>query len=175
MSVYIETERLILREPSCDDAEALARSRSTEFVMRYNLYRPSTREQICRELECYEHILLVSKEDNRLIGCISIRDDDFRYHVDSVLIQAWLTEENARQGYMSEALRAMLRELFCVRNHERVSAQIMSENIASIKLVESLGFIREGYLKRAVRCYDGRVLDVCLYSLDSEEYHGSDI
>lgn len=170
MDFYIETERLILRTPTHEDAEDLARCRSTDFVMRYNLYRPCSKEQICRELECYEHFALVTKENNRIIGCISLRDDDFRYHMDSVLIQAWLTEENARRGYMSEALRALLHELLCVRRHERVSAQIMSENTASIRLVESLGFEREGYLKRAIKCYDGRVFDLCLYSLDRESY-----
>ncbi len=170
MELYVETERLILRSANPEDAEELARARSTDFVMRYNLYRPCSAEQILTELECYEHFVLLARGRERIIGCISLRDDDVRYHVDSVLIQAWLTEDNARRGYMTEALRALLCELLTVRSHERVCARIMSENEASIRLVEGLGFEREGYLTRAVLAYDGIVHDVCLYTLDRDSY-----
>lgn len=167
---YQESERLILRSPIESDAPCLATARSTAFVMRYNLYRPCDAEQIREEWEQYEHIVLVRRSDDAVVGCISIRDDETRYHMDSKMLQAWLIEELAYQGYMAEALRVVLRELFRKREHERIALQILSENQASLRLAEKLGFEREGYLKRALRTPEGNVFDVVLLSLDREDY-----
>ena len=170
MTVYIETERLILRTATPEDADVLALRRSSDFVMKYNLYRPSSAEDLLREMDFSEYIVLALREGGGVIGCLSVKEDDFRYHVDSVSIEAWLSEEYARKGYMHEAFSSMLEHLFCTRLHERVSARIMEGNIASIRLVEKLGFEREGCLRRGVRRYDGSVLDVYLYSIDRQYY-----
>ena len=71
---------------------------------------------------------------------------------------------------MCEALDAIINYLFSVEGHERVAGQILSENRASIRLVEKLGFEQEGYLKRALRNSKDEVFDVVLYSLDRETY-----
>ena len=170
MNVYIETKRLLLRTATVADTEALAAGRSSDFVMRYNLFRPCTAEQICRELEFSEYIAMTLRDSGEIIGCFSVKDDDFRYHVDSVAIEAWLTEKYARQGYMQETVLAMLDHLFLTRSLERVSVRIMDGNLASVGLVEKLGFEKEGYLKRGVKRYDGKVLDVHLYSIDRHLY-----
>lgn len=172
MELYLESSRLILRSPISGDSEILARERSRDFVTRYNLYRECDAAQIERELAEYDHAIIVLKETNEVIGCISVRDDDMRYHMDSVLLQAWLTEECAYKGYMCEALDAMIDYLFRVEGHERVAGQILSKNRASIRLVEKLGFEQEGYLKRALRNSKDEVFDVVLYSLDRETYLG---
>ena len=170
MEFYQETPRLILRSPADSDAEALAAARSTDFVMKYNLYLPCDAQQIRKELALYEHVVLVQKEDQALIGCISIRDDDLRYRMDSVTLHAWLIRETAYRGYMAEALEVLFRELFVVRGHERIAVQIMSGNTASMRLAEKIGFEREGYLKQALRNHNGQVFDLALYSLDRETY-----
>ena len=169
-SFYYETERLILRTAADSDAEELAAKRSTGFVTRYNLYCPCDSEQIIREFQEYEHIVLILKRENATIGCVSIKDDDLRYHVDSKTINAWLTEDNAYNGYMQEALKVILAELFYVRSHERVSIQIFSKNTASIRLAEKLGFEQEGYLKRALKNHLDQVFDLVLLSIDRESF-----
>ena len=170
MAFYCETERLILRSPLREDAEALAAARSTEFVMKYNLYQPCDAQQILKEMEAYEHIVLVRREDAAIIGCVSVREDDLRYRMDSVTLHAWLIRETAYQGYMAEALKPLFHVLFVTRGHERIAVQIMSENTASMRLAEKIGFEREGYLKRALRNSKGQVFDLALYSLDRETY-----
>ena len=167
---YYETERLILRMAADSDAGELAAKRSSRFVMRYNLYCPCDSEQILRELQEHEHIVLILKETNTTIGCIAIKDDDLRYHVDSKTITAWLTESNAYNGYMQEALKVILAELFYVRSHERVSIQIFSENTASIRLAKKLGFEQEGYLKRALKNHLDQIFDIVLLSLERERF-----
>lgn len=167
---YQETPRLILRSPIDSDPEALAQGRSTDFVTRYNLYQPCDAQQIRRELELYEHMVITLKGDGRVIGCVSIREDDTRYHMDSKTLHAWLVEEMAYQGYMAEVLAVVLDRLFVREGHERVAVQILSENRASIRLAEKVGFEREGYLKRALRNSRDQIFDVVLYSMDREAY-----
>ena len=170
-SFYKETERLILRSPVDGDAKTVAALRSTDFVTRYNLYEPCDAGQIKKEFAAYEHILLLSKNTGEIIGCISIREDHTRYRMDSVSLQAWLVRESAYQGYMAEALIPVLEELF--RSCERVAIQILSENTASIRLAEKLGFEREGYLKRAIRNSKGEVFDLVLLSLDADSFQNA--
>lgn len=160
---YKETERLILRTPTPNDAAELASARSTEFVMRYNLYEECDKEQILRELDSYDHVLLAEKESKRIIGCISLRDDPVRYHTDSVTLHAWLIEEMAYKGYMAEALNEIINELFLI--YQRISVQIFSQNTASLRLAKKLGFEEEGYIKRAVKNKKGDIFDVVLLSL----------
>ena len=160
---YKETERLILRTPTPNDASELASARSTEFVMRYNLYEECDKEQILRELDSYDHVLLAEKESKRIIGCISLRDDPVRYHTDSVTLHAWLIEEMAYKGYMAEALNEIINELFLV--YQRISVQIFSQNTASLRLAKKLGFEEEGYIKQAVKNKNGEIFDVVLLSL----------
>lgn len=169
-SFYRSTERLIIRSAVLDDAEALAEARSTDFVMRYNLYEPCDAAQIKGELELYEHFVLISRATDAIIGCVCVREDDLRYHMDSKCLQAWLIYETAHQGYMAEALAVVFEELFLQRGHERLAIQILSQNRASLRLAEKLGFEREGYLKRALRNKKDEVFDVVLFSLEREAY-----
>ena len=167
---YKETARLVLREPQAGDAEVLAEKRSTPFVMRYNLYRPCDAAQIECEFEMYEHIVLTQKEDGQVIGCVSFREDHLRYGVNSRMLQAWLAEEYANRGYMTEALDAILAHLLQNGICERVAVGVFADNLPSLRLAEKLGFLREGCLKRAIRNADGQVFDLVLFSIDRETY-----
>lgn len=163
-NLYLKTERLILRIPTKADAQEIASARSTDFVMRYNLYTVCDAEQIIDELESYEHILLIEAKTEKIIGCISLRDDPVRYHTDSVTLHAWLIEEKAYNGYMAEALKEIIPYLFLEYN--RISVQIFSENTASIRLAQKLGFEQEGYIKKAVKAFDDKIFDLVLMSLE---------
>lgn len=52
---------------------------------------------------------------------------------------------------MKEALRAVLHELFTEEDLEVVAARVFTGNIASEKLLRSLGFVYEGCIRRCVR------------------------
>lgn len=166
---FRQTERLILKEATTEDATILAKKRSTPFVMRYNLYEPCGEAQIAGELADNPHVLLKNRATGEIIGAISLRDDDFRYHIAAKEMAAWLTEEYAAQGLMSEAIPPVMDHIFN-RDIERISIRIFAENKPSIRLAEKLGFVREGYLARAVKNKQGEVFDVALYSLDANNY-----
>ena len=166
----IETERLILRTPTPSDVDLLADERNTPFVMRYNLYGISTADDIRAEIEAYDTVVMVLKATGMPIGCIYVKNDDFRYHVNSKEISRWLTVENSAKGIMSEVGPAIIGHLFRNENIDRLTARIFAPNIASIKLVEKLGFKKEGYLCEAVKNSKGQVFDLALYSLSRAEY-----
>ncbi|WP_437874690.1 GNAT family N-acetyltransferase [Sorangium sp. So ce513] len=68
------------------------------------------------------------------------------------------------RGIMTEALRAMLPFGFDVMGLHRVEAHVDPENRASIRVLERLGFARDGLL-RENWYYDGRYTDTAIYGL----------
>ena len=161
---YKETARLILRAPKAEDAAVLAEKRSTPYVMRYNLYRPCDAAQILRELEMYEHIILERKADGCVIGCVSVREDHMRYGVDSRLLQAWLAEEYASCGYMTEALSCVIDYAFESMELNRIEAQHELTNPSSGRVMEKCGMRKEGELRQ--RLFNkGKYVDVALYAI----------
>ena len=57
-----------------------------------------------------------------------------------------LDERSCHQGYMYEALSCLLPELSQTCHVKRIEAMVLPENLASIRLLERLHFIKEGYL-----------------------------
>lgn len=171
MDIYLETPRIILRTPKKEDIERLTDGRNTPFVMRYNLYGVSKAEDIKAELETYDTIVMVLKETRLPIGCIYVKPDDFRYHVNSKEISSWLTVENSSKGIMTEVCPAIFDYLFNKQGIDRLVARIFSPNAASIRLVERAGFEKEGYLKDAVKNKRGEVFDLAMYSMSKEDFN----
>lgn len=76
------------------------------------------------------------------------------------------------QGIMSEALHILLDYCFLKWQITRIQAVIVVDNQASIKLIERLGFIREGRLRAQVQTqhYQG---DSYIYSILPHEWQGT--
>jgi RimJ/RimL family protein N-acetyltransferase len=69
-----------------------------------------------------------------------------------------------QQGYMDEALRALLDHGFSTMALHRVEADIDPRNLASARSLERLGFVKEGHLRERW-IVDGEVSDAALYGL----------
>ena len=171
----LSTERLLLTPPTAEDAPALTRIQNTDFVLRYNAMELWDEERMRGWIErnALQQIVLRRREDPSPIGLVGLAEDSLRYGVDSVELNCYLSEDYARQGYMREALSCVLRHLF-EAGAERVAARVFAPNIASRRLLESLGFRQEGMLRRAVRGYGGLVFDDTLYSLDKAAWSAGD-
>ena len=170
MNVNTQTNRLILRPAKSQDAKILAEKRSQPFVLKYNLYLPCSEEQILAEIDDYPLVILQKKDDNQLIGAVSIREDSFRYHVNAIELQFWLEEKYSQQGYMTEALEKIICDIFYSTDTEQISIKVFSKNLASLKLAEKLSFDKEGYLKNAVKNSNGKTFDLVLFSLSKNDY-----
>jgi RimJ/RimL family protein N-acetyltransferase len=80
-----------------------------------------------------------------------------------------LGREHWGQGYMNEALQAVLAYAFETLDLHRIEADIDPRNIASIKTVERLGFKREGYLRERWQI-NGEIQDAFFYGLLRQEW-----
>ena len=173
----LETERLLLREPLETDAPAMLVIRNSDFVQKYNAMRIVDEERfrklIAKDIENRTALYLVLKNEARLIGGVWFDEDDKRYDVKSKYLSFYLDEPYARQGYMKEALCAVITWLFWSDpSLEVLSSSVFGENIASENLLRSLGFTYEGCLRRAVRDPRGKVHDDKQFSLLREEWQG---
>ena len=74
------------------------------------------------------------------------------------------------QGYMLEALNTVIGWGFAQMDLNRIEAQIHPDNLASIRLVQKLGFVQEGVL-RQVAFWGGSHHDLMQFSLLRNEWH----
>ncbi len=169
----METKRLVLRKPCADDAESIMKIRNSEFVLQYNAIVPYSLEKTAQQLERDKESMLIleKKEDGSVIGAAFILEDDLRYKVNAYTLSYYLAQEESRKGYMSEAISAIIKWIFA-HGAEVISARSFSENTASKALLEKLGFVREGCLRKAVRGYRDVLYDDYLYSMIKEEHTG---
>lgn len=73
------------------------------------------------------------------------------------------TERN--KGYGTEAVQTIVDYLFLTRDIVRVQAVVHTENIASQKVLEKVGFKREGKLRKALWDASGKWADGYIYSI----------
>lgn len=172
--VTLETERLILRKPEEKDVDDYMQFVNTEFVNRYNAMTLVTREKAqARFVEIPDDLSAIAmelKDTGKVIGMIYTDEDSLRYGVASREFSYFLREEEARKGYMKEAMSALIDYFFTEEKLDCVAARCFAPNVASQRLLESLGFTRDGVVRKCVKGYKGIVFDDCLYSLMKEDW-----
>ncbi len=174
----LETGRLILREMTPDDVEFYFRHFNNKKVVEGSCFPgPKTLEAAKEELEVY--CIRPFKEDKgirwgiirkgttALIGTCGIYD--WNKTVRRAEIGYDLEPAHWGEGIMTEALRAVLRYGFDEMGLNRIQAIIDSENVKSIKLVERLGFKKEGVLRQN-SYFRGQFRDEASFSLLKEEW-----
>jgi RimJ/RimL family protein N-acetyltransferase len=108
------------------------------------------------------------KPDHRHIGDVGVNLNDNRMQAE---IGYTLAPDRQGHGYATEAVRAVLDRLFTVQGLHKVTAECDARNVASIRLLERLGFTREGLLRRHT-WIKGEWTDDLLYGLLEEDFLG---
>jgi [ribosomal protein S5]-alanine N-acetyltransferase len=171
----IETERLLLREILPEDGPAIFRIFSDPEVTRYyDLYPYSDLEQAQELIEFFDESFelerairwgIVHKEDDELIGsCGYVWLRQYRGEIGYEMASPYW-----RQGYMSEALNAILEFGYEDLELNRIEALVMRDNVASAGLLRSLGFQEEGLLRQH-DFFKGHFHDMRMFSLLREEF-----
>ena len=170
--MYLETQRLILRNLKGTDLQAYLRFRNSEFVLRYNaMARQSTEEAeeyIRNNLTNDRHVAIARKDTDAFVGMIYVEQDSLRYKANSLQVSYWLGEPYSAQGIMTEALGALVQYLLSQDDVNSITARVFADNPGSGKLLRRLGFLQEGRLHQAVLGYDGILHDDLLFSLRKE-------
>ena len=170
----MDTERLLLRGIQPGDEEDLFEIRNSEYILKYNCMKKITmeqlQEQIRKDMENKDIFCIVLKENNKVIGMVDIGQDTLRYGVNSQGISYYLGEQYASKGYMTEALREIIRHAFEEKSLDVLSVRAFKDNEASRRLIEKLGFEYEGCIRRGVKGYQDIVHDDMIYSILRQDY-----
>lgn len=81
----------------------------------------------------------------------------------SAEIGYWLGETAWGQGIVTEALRAITAEAFARFELTRIYALPFADNLASVRVLEKAGYLREGHLRQSA-IKDGQIRDQLLFA-----------
>ena len=107
--------------------------------------------------------------DERVIGMCGYNYWD-RYH-SRAEIGFDLAKMYGRRGIGGEAVDAILNFGFSLMNLNRVEAEAVIDNVASVGLLEKLGFQREGVKRAFTLEDDGQYHGSAIYGMLRGEYH----
>lgn len=172
----IETERLTLRPPQHSDFRAWValRDASREFLAPWepnwaedHLSRKGFTNRVYwakRSLASGSALpmFLIRRADQALLGALTL-DNIRRGPSQAGTTGYWVGAGFARQGYMREALEAMLHHAFSELDLSRIEAGCLPENKASRGVLEQVGFKYEGVAQSYLQI-NGRWRNHVLYA-----------
>lgn len=145
----LETGRLILRPYREDDLDGFCACVSDPEVVRYEPYRPMSREEagqtLASRLDNGEFWAMERKTDGVYIGNLYLGRREFQ----SLELGYVLAREYWGKGYAREGCQALIGEAFRQGAH-RIYAECDPRNEASWRLLERLGMAREAHLRQNV-------------------------
>ena len=173
--------RIYLRQPEDRDWRPWAdlRAISRDFLAPWEPTWPAdalTREAYRRRLRRYGidwredggySFFIFRLGDNALVGGVTLGNVR-RGVAQAGTLGYWVGRPFARQGYMTDALKATIAFAFQTLQLHRLEAACLPSNEASRGVLEKLGFRQEGYARKYLRI-NGDWHDHLLYSLLVEE------
>ena len=114
---------------------------------------------------------IVDGASGKLIGSVSIVEDNKRNNPATRMLGYALSKEYWGKGIMTEAAGAVVCYGMEKLKLDLISAYCYPYNTRSSNVMKKLGFVYEGRLARAERCFDGRVMDHDCYALTAERYY----
>ncbi|MDW0118350.1 GNAT family protein [Sporosarcina thermotolerans] len=171
----LETDRLILRELTNEDAEGIFACFSNDDVTRF--YGQETLKSI-EEAKKIVDFFSKSYIEKRGIRW-GIERKETKGIIGTIGFNNWLSKHKRaeigyeihphqwRKGYTSEAVSEVLSYGFDAMGLTRIGAVVFIENEASNKLLKKVGFQKEGVLRNYMY-QDGKSYDTNVYSLIKE-------
>ena len=168
----LESERLHFRKLSNDDASEIFELRSNPETMKY-IPRP-----LAKTLDdALKHIKLINdnidsntdinwavaeKDSNKCIGIMGFyrtQPENFRTELGYMILPAY-----HNKGYVTEAVKTLVTFAFNELNFHSIEAIILPDNVASERVLQKNGFVKEAHLVEN-ECYNGKFIDTVIYSL----------
>ncbi|TDW15812.1 GNAT family N-acetyltransferase [Kribbella kalugense] len=173
--MFVRTERLTLRRFAPADAERFAAYRSDPVVANYQSWTAPL-----PLAEAQQTVERFAQDDPEAPGWFQYAVDldgaligDLGLKLHENLMQAelgfTLAAEYQGHGYASEAVRGLLEYLFVERELHRVSAECDARNTASARLLERVGFTREG-LRLSNTWFKGEWTDDLIFGFLRDDY-----
>ena len=176
----IETERLILRPFTVDDAQELQRLIGDKDIASTTLNIPHpyedgmAEEWIGRNQERFDkgegvNFAIVHREEGFFIGGIGL---GINKEHESAELGYWVGKPYWNNGYCTEAAQAVVRYGFEALGLNRIHAAHMRRNPASGKVMQKTGMKHEGCLRQHIKKW-GKFEDIESYGILRGEYAGS--
>jgi ribosomal-protein-alanine N-acetyltransferase len=148
----IETHRLLIRQFLPSDDRDLHAYLSDPVTYRFEPGRPisldQARELAAQRSKSRDFLAVVLKSEGKLIGHLYFKqlepEDRLTWELGYIFNPAY-----QRKGYASEACAALVDHAFAHLRIHRVMARCDQRNLASWKLLERIGFVREGNFRKA--------------------------
>jgi ribosomal-protein-alanine N-acetyltransferase len=168
----LETERLLLRRIDKNDADEVLAMRGNPEIMKY-IPRPlaKTKEDALEHIAMIEEKIIENiginwgitiKGSNKIIGIIGhyrIQPENHRSEIGYMS----LPEFNGK-GYITEAIKAVVEYGFEQMNLHSIEAVIDPDNIASERVLQKNGFVKEAHILEN-ELWDDKFWDTVIYSL----------
>ena len=173
-TVTIETDRLILRRFTMEDAEAMYRNWASDDEVSKHLTWPThSSVEISKmvltdwtshypEPDFYNWAIVLKENGPEPIGNISVVG--INKEVDAATMGYCMSRAHWRKGIMAEALTAVIAFLFDEVGFNRVEADHDPNNPASGRVMEKSGMLHEGILRQAGRSNQG-IIDVSRWAI----------
>lgn len=172
----IETERMTLRLPQHSDFRdwAWLREESRDFLTPWepswahdHLGRKAFANRVYWAARAASSgtalpLFLIRREDGAVLGAITL-DNIRRGPAQAGTLGYWVGARHARQGYMREAIRAVVHHAFTALDLSRIEAACLPENAASRGVLEKSGFKYEGVAQSYLQI-NGRWRNHVLYA-----------
>ena len=173
----LNTKRLLLRQMTQEDDRNLLEVLSDEDTCKYLTHNAVNDIVIIQRMisgmkrffDEKQRIRwgIADRQDNSIIGHCGYFDID---NANSCAEISYCLKSGLwGQGIMTEALDAMLRFGFEDYGLNRIVAKVMKDNIASVKVLQKLGFVQEGLLRESMY-KNGQYHDLMFFSILKSEY-----
>ncbi|MBV8858769.1 MAG: GNAT family N-acetyltransferase [Acidobacteria bacterium] len=149
-------EKVFLRAPAARDREEfIALNRASRRLHRGLVSPPVEPVQFEEYLkrcgrEDRANFFVCRAEDGRIVGVMNL-SQIARGNLQSAYLGYYVGEPYAGRGYMTQAMRLLLRHAFESLKLHRVEANIQPGNVASIALARRAGFVKEGFSRRYLK------------------------
>lgn len=148
---------VFIRPPNIGDCDAFVAAirRSRPLHRGWLTPRARTREEFKKLLKRYvtgENVgfIVIHRETGDIVGAINL-NNIIRGNFQSTMAGYYAFLPHAGKGLMREGMMLVLRHAFRKLKLHRVEANIQPRNKASIALVKSCGFVREGFSRRLTK------------------------
>ncbi len=174
----LQGKLIALRKLRRSDADSIQRHANNRDIARFlpRLPFPYTLQEarkwitltprLAREDKAY-NLGIEDVESGKIVGMIGLRSINRQDR--NAEVGYWVGTSFQRRGYAGEALDLILKFAFKELRLARVYAVVHQKNVASVKLLERIGFVREGIWRKA-SLINRRWYDVYAYGILKEEY-----
>ncbi len=188
LTTRLVTERLVLRPLRTNDVPGLRHAlRSNEVHLRPWSVAPARGEDpsslasVSRAIlqhrrdwkrgHTFVFVIVPREDEARIIGRLAF-GGVLRGAFQNAYLGYWLDQHLQGRGLMTEAVRAVTPFAFSVLSLHRVQAAVMPSNGPSLRVLEKVGYRREGVAERYLSIA-GRWEDHVLFGTTAEEWTGT--